>query len=568
MAARGKKVEIKKIPSGVPNLDPVLGGGFPAYSVNLVVGAPGVGKTTLVHQILFHNATRHARALYFVALGEPTLKMLRYQQQFNFFDPAKVETAVFYHDIGAVAREEGLPRTLESISERVEAVNPSFVAIDSFRGLKEIGEARGDNIRAFVHDISAVLATWNVTSFLLGEYTFDETLSEPEFSAADGIIWMAQIAVGNATVRKIQAVKMRGQAVLTGKHTFAIDGDGVSVFPRMLPIAGWPEAPVKRDRVKFGVPGLDEMMNGGIPRGETMLIAGSSGTGKTLLALHFVAEGARTGEPSVMVTFEEHPREHERKAAAFGWDLADWEKRGLLRMIYLRPLDLSVDEVLARVHDTVRRLDAKRVVINSISGFQLGISPSDEPEFREALYRIVATLSGEGVTTVMTTEIPNVFGELRISPEHVSFLADNIIVLRYAEIESQLRKVMMVVKMRTSKHDKDLRQYQINERGIVVERPFTEYSGVLSGIPTLRMLLEPRPFTAGLTRDEEEMMNVLLALREATVEQLAEGIGMGASQVRSMLDKLVDTGYVVKLGTKAEPKYRVALVTPGMMLKR
>ena len=161
-----------------------------------------------------------------------------------------------------------------------------------------------------------------------------------------------------------------------------------------------------------------------------------------------------------MVTFEENPQEHERKAAAFGWDLVRWQQEGLLRMIYLRPMDLSVDEVLSRVHESVKQIGARRVAINSISGFEVVLAPSDEPDFRESLFRLISTLSSEGVTTILTTELPNVFGDLSLSTHRISFLADNAIMLRYVEIQSQLRKVVVVVKMRTSSHDTDLRQYQ------------------------------------------------------------------------------------------------------------
>ncbi len=563
-----ERVEIKKVPSGVTNLDVVLGGGIPVSSVNMIAGPPGSGKTTLVHQILFHNATTQAKALYFVALGEPSLKMLRYQQQFDFFDPGKIESAILYHDIGSIAREQGLAKTLEFIVDRVEDLKPAFVVIDSSRSLKDVAEERGENVRGFVHDLSSILGAWSVTSFLLGEYNIEAIESLSEFSAADGIIWMSQQTSGNSVIRKLQVIKIRGQASLAGRHTFRIDDAGVEVFPRMLPISGWPDLPLQRERLAFGIPGLDKMMSGGVPQGESLLIAGSSGTGKTLAALHFMAEGVKHGEAGVMVTFEEHPREHERKASGFGWDLKDWEKRGLLGMIYLRPLDLSVDEVLSRAHDMVHRLKARRVVINSISGFELGISPSDEPDFREALFRLIATLSGEGITTLMTTETPNVFGELTISPRHISFLADNVIMLRYAEIESQLRRVVMVVKMRTSDHDKDLKQFRITSRGILVEESFKEYSGVLSGIPTLRALIEPRAFTAGLSDQEEALSHLLLALGDAGVEQISEGMGIDRKQVRKMLDKLVDTGYVVKIGTKEGMKYRVALISPAILTKR
>lgn len=559
-----RKVQIPNIPSGVPNLDLILGGGIPVSSVNMVVGAPGSGKTTLAHQIIFHVASPKGRAIYFAAMGEPILKMLRYQQQFDFFDSRKVEKSVIYQDISRLAREGGLERTLQAIVEAVEAFQPAVIVIDSIRGLKDVGESRDENVRAFISELSSVLGAWSITSFLLGEYTAADIEILPEFAAADGIIRLSQEASGNASIRKIQAVKMRGRSPLAGRHSFRVDSSGISVFPRMIPIGERPELPLERPRLGFGVPGLDEMMQGGVPAAESLLIAGSSGTGKTLLALHFIAEGVKHNEPGVLITFEEHPREHERKARAFGWDLADWEKKGLMETIYLRPLDLSVDEVLSRVHSTTTRLKARRVAINSVSGFELGISPADEPDFREALFRLITTLSGEGVTVLMTTETPIVFGEISISPRHLSFLADNVVVLRYAEIESQLRRMIMVVKMRTSDHDKNLRQFIIDRRGVVVEAPFTEYSGVLSGIPTLRAIREPQAFTAGLTEQEEDISHLLLALGGATLRQVADGMSLEDASVQKMLDKLVDTGYVVKArsGPRSEPVYRVALLSP------
>ncbi len=563
MARHRQKVHIRQIPTGVPNLDLVLGGGIPAYSINVVAGPPGSGKTTLVQQILFHNATMERKALYLSALTEPLVKVLRYQQQFDFFDPDKINSSIVMHDIGLVARQQGLEATLAAISDLMASVNPAFLVLDSFKAMEEL--SRRDErygIRAFVHDLGTLLSAWETTSFLVGEYSQEEIRSLPEFSVADGIIWMDQEVRQNSALRKLQAMKMRGQAPLPGLHSFRISDEGILLFARTLPLPEREEDEVARGRAGFGIRGLDEMMRGGIPMGETCLVAGSSGTGKTLLSLHFIVEGARVGEPGVMVTFEEHPREHERKARGFGWDLRALEGKGLLKMIYLRPTDLSVDEVLYRVQQAVLELRAKRVVINSISGFEVSIVPSDRPDFREALYRMQATLSAHGVTTVLTNEVPDLFGGVRLSTEGVSFLADNAILLRYVEIESELRKALMVVKMRTSDHDKELRQYQITDRGVRVEEPFTEYSGILSGIPTLRAVMEPQPFTTGLSEQEDALMHVLLALRDSTVEQLAKGMGEKPEEVQKMLDKLVETGYVSQSVKGGRTIYRVGLISP------
>ena len=563
MTKRRDKIEIQQVPAGIPNLDVVLGGGIPAYSLNVVAGPPGSGKTTFVQQIIFHNSTPERKTLFFAALSEPVLKLLRYQQQFDFFDPSKVNSAVVFFDLGTVAREEGLRRTLEVIREQVSNIAPAFLVIDSFKAIEEFAQRDSAySVRAFMHDLALYLAGWEITSFLVGEYTEDEMMSLPEFSVADGIIWLEQEHHRNSVVRKLQVVKFRGQEAVSGRHTFRISHEGILLFPRALPI---PEREVQEDgaaRASFGIPGLDEMMRGGIPAGETCLIAGSAGTGKTLLSLHFMVQGARSVEPGAMVTFEEHPREHEKKARGFGWDLKALEDQGLLKMIYLRPTDLSVDEVLYQVHRAVKDLGAKRVVFNSISGFEVAVDPLERADSREALFRLLATLTGEGVTTLLTTEIPDLMGNNPISTRGISFLADNMIMLRFVEIESELRKAVTVVKMRTSDHTKELRQYSITGIGVVVEEPFTQYSGVLSGIPTLRTVMPSQPFVGGLSEQEEALMHVLLAMRDNTAQQLAAGMGLEVAEVERVLDKLVDTGYVFASTRGGMTTYRVTLTAP------
>ncbi len=563
------KARIRQIPTGVPGLDTVLGGGIPAYSINLVAGPPGSGKTTLVQQFVFHNSTPERKTLHFAALSEPLLKVLRYQQQFSFFVPDKLNSSIVFFDLGQVARQEGLKRTLAVIREQVEKTAPSFLVIDSFKGLEELSWHDTDyNVRAFIHDLSLYLGGWEITSFLVGEYTNQEILSSAEFSVADGIFWVDQETHQNSVMRKLQVVKCRGVETIPGRHAFRISADGVLLFPRTLsiPERERDDGPVKR--AALGIPGLDEMMRGGIPTGETILVAGSAGTGKTLISLHFLVEGALHGENGVMVTFEEHPAEHERKARGFGWDLRAMEAKGLIKMIYVRPTDLSIDEVLHQVHQAVQEIGAKRVVINSISGFQLALAPTDLEDFREALYRLLATLSGERVTTLMTTEVPDLMGVGALAIQGISFLSDNMILLRYVEIESELRKAVMVIKMRTSDHAKALRQYQITRTGVVVEQSFTQYSGILSGIPTLRTMMGPQPFTTGLSEQEEALMHVLLALQDSTAQQLAEGMGVEVATAQTVLDKLVDTGYVFQSSKGGKVTYRVALIAPVAPLKR
>ncbi|MBI2953894.1 MAG: hypothetical protein HYY30_06240 [Chloroflexi bacterium] len=214
--------------AGVPNLDVVLGGGVSVGSFNLIAGGPGVGKTIVSQQIMFHNATPENPALHFTVLGEPVVKLLRYQSRFPFFDPSRVKTAVRYVDIGDVIRKEGLDGGLEVIVSRVERYSPAIVIIDSVRAVREIACGGGDyGLRTFTHDLAQVAVVWNATSFMIGEYEESEIRSGPEFTMADGIIWMAMEKVQNSVVRKLQVVKSRGMPIVPGLHSFRLDQHGV-----------------------------------------------------------------------------------------------------------------------------------------------------------------------------------------------------------------------------------------------------------------------------------------------------------------------------------------------------
>jgi circadian clock protein KaiC len=566
-ASTEQRLRIPLLRTGVPNLDTVLGGGLPELSFTVIVGGAGTGKTILAQQILHAIATTERPAIFFSVHGEPILKVLRYQQQFDFFDPARVGRDVFYFDLADDVRSLGADHAIEVIMREVQSHTPAIIAIDSFGAIAELNPTGVTNPRSFAHDLALRLASWDTTSLLIDEFPEEKLPAKPELTIADGIIWLGQQVRQNAVTRKLQVVKMRGLSPLPGRHTFRIDRGGVQVYPRLSPIED--NATIKPEgRAGFDIPPLDAMLRGGIPIGQTCLVAGSSGTGKTLLALHFIMAGARRGEASVMVAFEERPQEHVRKAASFGWDLQTLQDEGQLRMLSLRPVDLSVDEVLGEIQQAVTAIDARRVVINSVSGFELAISVSEKEEFQEGLYRLVANLTNRGITVLLTTEISDLFGNVRITTYGVSFIADNILLMRYAEIDSALHKALAIVKMRTSDHDKELRQYRIDEHGIAVEAAFTEYSGVLTGTPMLRVQAGPQPYTPGLGDQEAALTSALMARREASAEQLAEALGQTETQIQATLDKLVDTGYIVRARHGGVSVYRMGMLSSGTAPRR
>jgi circadian clock protein KaiC len=489
---------IRNVPTGVPGLDVVLGGGLCEYSFNLVAGAPGSGKTTLVQQILFGNATAKAPALYFTVLGEATVKMVRYQQQFAFFDPAKVPSAVRFVNLSKEAASGRLETVLERIVAEVSEVRPAFVAVDSFRTIAPRDGDGASALSEFVQRLAHQLTTWEVTSFLLGEYEENER-RHPVFTVADSILWLSEDVDRNSAVRKLRAVKVRGRAVIPGLHTFRITTLGVEVFPRIseqqlhrLPRTG--------RRLRTGVPGLDEMMGGGIPEGDAVMLTGPAGSGKTTFASQFVAQGLTDGSNCVVGVFEEYPDAYLARAKSRQVDFAEMIANNRLAVVYLRPMTLSVDEMLIEFFSAVRRVGATQVVIDSLSGFEIALAPTFRLDFRESLYRLVGALTAAGITVLMTAEVIEVFPEIRFTNDRVSFVTDDIVVQRYVEIGGRLEKVLAVVKMRGSEHSREFRRYELTEAGAVVGAALHEYNGITTGVPSLaratedeRRIGDPRP---------------------------------------------------------------------------
>jgi len=482
-----KRAPIRSLPSGVPGLDAVLDGGLPEFSFNLIAGGPGAGKTTLAHQIMFANATVARPALYFTVLGEPTLKMLRYQRQFSFFDTKLAGSAIQFVNLTAEVLDGDLSKVLQRIVDETERANPGIVIVDSFRtiGGQYIEKQGGtQEVDQFIQRLAHHLTTWEVTSFLLGEYSEQEQRN-PVFTVADGVLWLSQATDRNSVVRKLQVVKTRGRAHMPGLHTFRITNDGLQVFPR-IPEQTQKRTLQKRERLSTGVPGLDEMISGGVIAGDAVMLTGPAGSGKSTVATQFMVEGLSQGESGVIAVFEEYPEEYLARASKRNPLIGKMIKSGKLEVIYLRPLDLSVDEALAAILEAVERLGAKRVVIDSLSGFEVALAPTFREDFRESLYRLVGTLTATGITVFMTAEVVNPFADGPFTSEKVSFITDEIIIQRYVEIEGELRRVIAVIKMRGSNHSHEFRTYDVTAKGVVVGSPLTEYDGIVTGVPTLR----------------------------------------------------------------------------------
>ena len=478
-----RKATIHRLATGVPGFDEVLGGGLPQFSFNVIGGSPGCGKTTLAHQMMFALATPEAPALYFTVLGEPPLKMLRYQQQFDYFDESKIGTCIHFLNLSDETVSGDLAKVLARIVKEVRERAPALVVVDSFRSvlLSSNADLSSMALQEFVQQLGMLMTSWQATTFLIGEY-FSGQDANPVLTVADGMIWLSQNAERNSVVRKMEIMKMRGQATLAGLHTFRITPEGVRIFPpaQLTDLAPLRAVAGQAPRLSMGVPRLDEMLGGGLPRGYSLLVAGPTGAGKSVLASSFLVAGGDAGETGVIATFEQRP--HKSRGPA----LAQLIASGRVGVIDGRSPGLSVDEVAALLIAEIQRLDATRVVIDSLSGFELALAPTFRDDFRESLSRLVSALASTGVSVLMTSELEDRYDDLRFSPYGTAFLTDAIIVQRYVEVDSRLQRVLAVAKVRDSAHSNELRLFSIDDEGIRIGEMLDGYEGLLGGRPRRR----------------------------------------------------------------------------------
>ncbi len=476
----GQKAKILQLATGVPGLDELLGGGLPQYSFNLIAGVPGCGKTTLAHQMMFALASPECPALFLTILGEPPLKMLRYQQQFDFFNTDALNNYVRFVNLSDETLAGDMNVVLQRITDEVRNHRPAYVFVDSFRSVLRSTTQSPDTrnlLEHFVQELAMIMTSWRATTFLIGEYA-EPGDSNSVFTVADGIIWLRQSVQRNSMVRKLEIVKMRGNASLPGLHSFRISRQGIRIFaPVNIPKEE--ETDESLPRLLLGIPRLDEMLGGGLPRGYSLLVAGPSGSGKSILSTTFLAEGTRRGETGVIAAFEQRPDRRSRSPV-----LAELVKSGAVTVVNTGSPDLSMDEVMVLLINEIRRSKATRVVLDSLSGFELALAPTFRADFRESMLHLVTTLTDAGTTVVMTSELEDRYTDLRFSPYGTAFLTDAIIVQRYIEVDSRLRRLIAVVKVRASYHSDELREYTIDKHGLHIGEMLVQQEGLLGGRPT------------------------------------------------------------------------------------
>jgi circadian clock protein KaiC len=466
--------------TGVPNLDAVLGGGLRRGCVAMILGAPGAGKTILSQQIAFHQARGGDRVLYLTGYSETHDKLLAYDHAMEFFDASLIGDRIQLLSVTDLLRRS-VEEAGEAIFRTARTRRVRLVILDGFASMRRL--LPDPNVAAeFIYTLGAQLAALGATLIVVVEGDPDGLSTTAELTVADVVLTLRQTRRGTWDRRQLHVLKVRGAASLNGVHPFTIGGRGVHVHPRFESVVPRTSARHSDERAAFGVAQLDEHLRGGLTVGTATLVAGSPGTGKTLLGLHLLAEGARRGEAGVYVGFLESADQLRAKARTFGIDLAGAEERGRVRLLIYPGYDIDADRVAEDLCADVEARQVRRLVVDSAIELERAIFTDErKPNFLAAL---VDYVRGRGMTGYLALDVPKIIGpELDLTGSPLAVFAENLILLRQTELRGAMHRILTVLKMRFSDYDPTIVQYAIRAgAGIEVIGPAPAAEGLLTGV--------------------------------------------------------------------------------------
>jgi circadian clock protein KaiC len=469
---------MKTVPTGIKGLDEVLKGGFNHPSTVLIAGTAGAGKTTLVMQSLFNAAKEGETCLFISAISEPVAMMESFVSNYSFFDYSLLEKKkIKLFNVEEKLLKAGASGIIQFIEEKIQVFKPKRLVIDPITVLAESKENDIDK-RLFLFEFLTKMKSWNQLVLLTGEFNIENMKESPLSYLVDCIVHISEVAVGDKSERYLSVIKMRGRSYISGRHTYKLSGDGIEVFPRLQSETDI-NRPASTIRVNTGVEGLDKMLQNGLLKDDIILFSGSPGTGKTIFGLHFIKEGAALGEPGLIISFEEWPQKLIRNAKSFGWDFEQLEKKGLVKFLYFSPALFHADEHAMLIKGMLKEHNISRIFFDGINNLETAIP--DPIKRRDYIHALVNYFSSQNITTLLTRDIPELFGTIRLTHEAFSGAVDVIILLRHAEVEGQLKKALSVLKSRGSDHDKEIREYEITNKGIDVKVAIKGYENVLMG---------------------------------------------------------------------------------------
>ena len=458
--------DLRLVSTGNAGADSILGGGFPANSINIIMGAPGTGKTIFAQQLALFNADPERPVLYFTTLAEPLAKVVTYLQQLAFYDESKIGTAIRYEDLSDALVEHGVTAIVSRLRDAIMRLSPGIIIIDSFKAVHDLCGSIAE-MRRFVADLAGLLTAYDTTTFLVGEYEEDEIVRYPEFAVADAIIGFARRKRSNSDERYVRISKLRGASYREGLHAFRISGRGLEFFPRLVSPDFPRDYAISTERISTGIAGLDAMLDGGLWRGTCTLLAGPTGAGKTTTAVQFCLAGLRKSEPVLYLNFQENPNQLARRVASLGGD-PDGPSGRWWHPIYVSPVELQIDSLIGRMFAMIREEGIRRVAVDGIG--DLLLAAGDPQRVHEYLYALTQHFARNEVSSLLTFETrmrPRASAVSLTSELHFSALTDSIVLLDI-ERRDRLRRTVCVLKSRNSAHDLAIKEMEITAAGIEI----------------------------------------------------------------------------------------------------
>ncbi|WP_440991650.1 ATPase domain-containing protein [Haloarchaeobius baliensis] len=473
---------VDRATTGIDGLDTVLNGGFIPNRSYMVSGRPGTGKTIIGLHFLTAGIEAGESCLYInleesesaIRTNASTLGLSLDGVEFLDLAPTPdVFTAGQQYGIFTPDEVEGEDVT-DDISERVLSMEPDRVFVDPLTQLRNLSPD-DYQFRKQVNGFMRFLTSQNATTVFTSQATAREPDDDLQF-ISDGSIELEHGERG----RRLTVSKFRGSATKSGAHTVRITDEGMAVFPVLTPESH--ERSFTSEVVSSGVPEIDEILHGGLERGTITIVSGPTGVGKTTLGVQFMKEAAGRGERSVAYLFEESRNTLLERCRSVNIPAETMVDRGTLAIEQVEPLDKSPAEFASMVRHEVEANDAQIVMIDGIDGYRLSMQ-GERDDLERELNSLGRYLKNMGVAVILVDSVDGVTGEFQPTQGGVSYLADNIVFLRYLEIEGELRKAIGILKKRTSDFERALREFEITEHGIKVGEPLSRLRGILSGAP-------------------------------------------------------------------------------------
>jgi circadian clock protein KaiC len=495
----------QRITSGIEGLDRILHGGFLQGGSYLIMGLPGTGKTILSNQFCFHHVANGGRVIYLTLLAETNSAMLANIQSFSFFTLTPIADTLSYLSGYAILEQEGLEGLTTFLLKEIRRHHATLLIIDGAITVKQAAKSVHEWAK-FLHNIHVAAEINRCATFLLMP-THEHSPDQPEQAIVDGLITLSARSVDMRTLRELQVLKIRGSQFIEGRHFYAITETGFVVHTRteaILTVAandlpGPLTTSTQPTRMRVGISHLDEMLHGGLPSGSATLLLGTSGTGKTLLGTHFLVEGATQEQKGLYFGFNETPAQLLRTMTRFGLAANQYVEAGLIELLWQSPIQNSLDILAELLLEAIERQGTQRLFLDGLIGFQSAIASTER--FDLFLTALFTNLRMRNVTVICAVELPDLFSPTVTLPVAISGATaqvENILLLRYVELRSQLYRLISIMKMRDTGYDPAIREFRIHDEGIEVASTFDSAQAILTGIArsTTPILRIPPAFEA------------------------------------------------------------------------